>query len=122
VQQRLPIPRPPAVKVMHRADSLADHKSRFQSFGEVSACLQNGWMKLQALGEAGSNRRSQRAASAVGVRSVDPGTTDGVELPTVIEEIDYFVGVGIAFVLKSWAMPSLEQNRSGAQAVKLSCR
>ena len=107
MQQRLQIPRPPAVKVMHRADSLADHKSRFQSFGEGSACLQNGWMKLQALREAGGNRRSQRATCAVGVRSVDPGTTDGVEIPTVIEEIDYFMGMEIAFVLKSWAMPSL---------------
>src|SRR5688500_12451958 len=88
---------PPMVEVMHRANSLADDKSSFQCLSEVAARLQNGCMELLRLRENGGNRRSQRAAGAVCVLSVDPRAADGVEFPTVEEEINYFAGSQIAF-------------------------
>jgi hypothetical protein len=39
---------PPLVKVMHRANSLADDKSCFKRLGEVFAGLQDGRMEIQS--------------------------------------------------------------------------
>jgi len=77
-------------------------------------------MKRQPLRESGGNRRGKRTASAVCVWSVDPRAADEVEFPAVEEEVDYFVGTRIAFVLKSRAMTTFQQNTSGAHALELS--